>query len=143
MNDIAIVEMDDFTKQRVGVLCLPGLDSFLPAIVEHLKKTYSVRTCYSNAMPEIEKVVNWADIIFLEWGNQLAVELTQKMPILKDKQVLLRIHSYEVLSGFIPQIRWENITSVIFVAQHICDIACKNVPNLPELVNIHIVPNGI
>jgi len=143
MNDIAIVEMDDFKKQRIAVLCLPGLESFLGEIVAELEKTYAVRTCYSNLMPEIEKVVEWCDCLWIEWGNALAVELSQKMPILKDKQVLLRIHSYEVLSGFLPQIRWENITSVIFVADHIKSIAIKQIPNLPEMVDIHVVANGV
>jgi len=143
MNDIAIVEMDDFKKQRVGVLCLPGLESFLPAIVEHLKKTYSVRTYYGTAIGEIEKVVNWCDILFLEWANNLAIEITTKMPILAEKQVLIRCHSYEVLSNFLPQINWQNVNNLVFVADHIFNIACKQLPNLPEMVDISIVPNGV
>ncbi len=143
MNDIAIVEMDDFTKQRVGVLCLPGLESFLGDIVTELAKTYSVKTCYSNSMPEIEKVVNWADIVWIEWANGLAVELSQKMPILAEKQVLIRCHSYEVLSGFLPQINFSNVDSLVFVADHIKSIAIKQIPNLPELAEIHTVPNGV
>jgi len=135
--------MDDFKKQRVGVLCLPGLESFLPAIVEHLKKTYSVRTYYGTAIGEIEKVVNWCDILFLEWANNLAIEITTKMPILAEKQVLIRCHSYEVLSNFLPQINWQNVNNLVFVADHIFNIACKQLPNLPEMVDISIVPNGV
>ena len=143
MNDIAIVEMDDFKKQRVGVLCLPGLESFLPAIVEHLEKTYSVRTYYGTSIGEIEKVVNWADLLWLEWANQLAIEITTKMPILAEKQVLIRCHSYEVLSNFLPQINWNVCDCLVFVAQHIFDIACKQIPKLPEMVDISVVPNGV
>ena len=142
MNDIAIVEMDDFTKQRVGVLCLPGLESFLGDIVGHLKKTYSVRTYYGNSMAEIEKVVNWADILFLEWMNEMAINVT-KLPVLKDKQVLIRCHSYEALAPYVQQITWSSVSAIIFVASHIRDIVLKSIPKLPEMVEVFVVPNGV
>uniref|UniRef100_A0A6H2A2Z2 Uncharacterized protein n=1 Tax=viral metagenome TaxID=1070528 RepID=A0A6H2A2Z2_9ZZZZ len=143
MNDINIVQLDDFRKKHIAVLCLPGLEGFLKDIVAHLSKDYLVKTCYSGAIAELEDAINWADLVWLEWGNQLATELTQKVPSLAEKKVLLRIHSYEVLSGFLPQINWNAINDVIFVAQHIKAIAIKQVPNLAELVDIHIVANGI
>ena len=143
MNDIAIVQLDDFRKQHIAVLCLPGLEGFLKDIVTHLSKDYLVKTCYSGAIAELEDAIKWADLVWLEWANDLTVHLTQEVPMLAEKKVLLRIHSYEVLSGFLPQIRWENITSVIFVADHIKNIAIKQIPNLEEMVDIHVVPNGI
>ena len=143
MDDIEIVEIDDFKKQRVGVLCLPGLESFLGDIVEHLKKTYSVKTCYSNSMAEIEKVVSWCDIALFEWANELLIQATQQLPILTEKQVLVRLHSYEALSNFAQQINWGVVDSLVFVADHIKQIVLKQIPNLPELVDIHIVPNGV
>lgn len=143
MNDINIVQLDDFRKKHIAILCLPGLEGFLKDIVAHLSKDYLVKTCYSGAIAELEDAINWADLVWLEWGNQLATELTQKVPSLAEKKVLLRIHSYEVLSGFLPQINWNAINDVIFVAQHIKAIAIKQVPNLAELVDIHIVANGI
>jgi len=143
MNDINIVQLDDFRKKHIAVLCLPGLEGFLKDIVAHLSKDYLVRTCYSGAIAELEDAIKWADLVFLEWGNQLAIELTQKVPSLAEKKVLLRIHSYEVLSGFLPQINWGVINDVIFVAEHIKALAIRQIPNLVEMVDIHVVPNGI
>jgi len=147
MNDIDIVQLDDFRKQHIAVLCLPGLESFLSDIVEHLKQKYSVRTCYSNSLAEMEEVVGWADAVFLEWGNELTVEVTNKIKALEDKKVILRIHSYEVLSGYLPAINWRVIDQIIFVAKHIKDIAVRQLPGLlnpalnpPEMI---IVPNGV
>lgn len=142
MNDIAIVEMEDFVKQRVGVLCLPGLESFLGDIVDHLKKTYAVHTYYGNSMSEIEKIVGWADLIFLEWMNEMAINVT-KLPILKDKQVLIRCHSYEALAPYAQQITWSNVSAIIFVADHIRNIVLKSIPKLPEMVDVFVVPNGV
>ena len=143
MNEIEIVQLDDFRKQRVAVLCLPGLESFLSDIVPELEKTYSVRTCYSRSMPEIESAVNWCDIAFFEWANELVIAATNNIPVMAEKQVIIRLHSYESLSNFATQINWPVVNHLIFVAEHIKEIVLKSIPKLPELVDISIVPNGV
>ena len=143
MSDIPIIELDDFRKPRIAVLCLSGLESFLGDIVTYLEKNYVVRTCYSRDMSEIESAVSWCDLCWIEWANQLAVEVTQKMPILAEKQVLVRLHSYEALSNFCPQINWTVVDSLLFVAEHIRNIVLQQLPKLPEIVSISVVPNGV
>ena len=143
MSEIQIVPASDFGQKRIGILCLPGLETFIKPIVAHLEENYAVRTCYSKSLPELESVIDWSNLVVLEWGNQLAIEISNKVSQLKDKKVILRIHSYEVLSGFLSQIRWEVIDTTIFVAKHIADIAIKQIPNLPKMTNIEIIPNGV
>ena len=147
MNDIGIVQLDEFRKHRIAVLCLPGLESFLGDIIEYLKQDYSVKTCYSNNIKELEEVVNWADLVWIEWANELAIEVSNKINVLEDKKVIVRLHSYEALSGFLTHIRWQVIDTIIFVAKHIQDIAIKQLPGLlnkdlnpPEMF---VVPNGL
>jgi len=147
MNDINVVQLDDFKKAHIAVLCLPGLESFLGNIVEHLSKKHFVRTCYSKSLAEMEEVINWSDLVLIEWANELAIELTQKVKALEDKKVILRIHSYEVLSNFLPAIDFRKIDVVIFVAEHIKSIAVRQLPGLlnpalnpPEIV---VIPNGV
>ena len=146
MNDIKIVEMDDFRKKHIAVLCLPGLEGFLGDIVEHLKKEYIVTTCYSKDMAELERAIKDADIIFLDWLNELAVELT-KSNLLDGKKVIVRGHSYEMLSGYLPHISFSKISVLIFVAEHMKQLAVIQIPGLlnpamnpPE---IFVVPNGV
>lgn len=143
MKNIEIIGMDDFQKQRIGIVCLPGLESFLPAIVKHLEKTYTVKTCYNRTISEIEAVVEWADIVWIEWCNELAIEMTNKMPVLAEKKVIIRLHSYEAFSNYVQAAKWSMIDSVIFVAAHIRDIVLKSIPRLSELVDIHVVHNGV
>ena len=147
MENINIVNLDDFRKKHIAVLCLPGLESFLPAIVEHLSKKHFVRICYSKSLQEMEELIAWADLIWVEWANELAIELTQKSKVLAEKQVILRIHSYEVLSGFLQHIVWSKISAIIFVAEHIKNLALKQLPGLanPELdpPEILVIPNGV
>ncbi|MDI6791950.1 MAG: GNAT family N-acetyltransferase [bacterium] len=131
-------------RTKVAVLCLPGLQSFLGDIVDFLKTRYEVRTCYTNNNQEIESAVRWADTVWLEWANELAIALTNHSTILDGKRVICRLHSYEAFAGYVQKIRWERIDDLIFVAGHIKDIAASQVLTLPQQVkHIHIVPNGI
>lgn len=131
-------------QTKIAVLCLPGLQSFLGDIVDYLKTKYDVRTCYSNNNQEIESAVRWADIVWLEWANELTVALTNHPTMLEGKHVICRLHSYEAFAGYAEKINWDKISDLIFVAKHIKDIVLQQVPSLPNRVkNIHIVPNGV
>ncbi len=129
---------------KVVVLCLPGLESFLAEIVNFLDAHYEVSTCYSLNQQDIESVVQSADIVWLEWANEMAVTITNHKTLLDNKRVICRLHSYEALACFAEKIRWEKIDDLIFVAGHVKEIVLHQVPDLPDRVkNIHIVPNGI
>lgn len=128
---------------RVGVVCSPGLDNFISDIVVALEKTYDVRTYYGNIMEELEDVIKWSDILWIEWANELCIHITNNVKeLLEGKKVIVRLHSYEALSGFCQQINWEVIDVCVFVASHIKDIADTQV-KLPSNVRIAIIPNGV
>ena len=142
-NEINIVEASDFGKKRIGFLCLPGLETFIKPIAEHFSINYNVRTCYSNNISDITSVVDWCDLVWIEWCNELATEITNKIPTLADKKVVVRLHSYEALSGYVKGVNWNVVDSLVFVAEHIKDIVIKSYPKLPEFTDIHVVPNGV
>ena len=131
-EEIKIIHLDEYRKKNIGVLCLPGLETFLPDIITALQEKYVMKTYYGMDVEEIEKMVNWSDILWLEWANNLCVEVTNKFPILSQKKVIVRCHSYEALSGFLPQIRWEMVNVLIFVADHIKKLAVSQVPQLQQ-----------
>ncbi|MBE9547442.1 MAG: tetratricopeptide repeat protein, partial [Proteobacteria bacterium] len=112
-------------RTKITVLCLPGLQSFLGDIVDFFKTKYDVRTCYSKNNQEIESAVQWADIVWLEWANEMAIHVTNNVPSVSEKQVICRIHSYEVLNGYLPRIQWSKISKTVFVADHVLKIALE------------------
>lgn len=131
-------------EAKIVFICLPGLESFLDELVHFVGKQYEVKVCYSQDQQEIESAVQWADVVWLEWANELTIHLTNHKTLLDNKQVICRLHSYEALSSFAEKIRWERIDDLIFVAGHVQEIVLHRVPDLPERVkSIHIVPNGI
>ncbi len=131
--------------RKVAVICPRGLESFIGDIVDSLKSEYEVRVCYSTNVQEVDTTIMWSDIVWLEWANELTTALTNHPKnILKDKQVICRLHRYEVFTDYLQKIKWEKISDLVFVAEHIKKTAIERIPKLPQLVqNIHIVPNGI
>lgn len=132
------------SRPKLAILCPPGWSTFLIDIVAHLQTNYDLRTCYTDSGPEITEAVNWADIVWIEWANEMAVEVTNKLTVLDDKRVICRLHSYEVFDGFLNQVNWSRVDDLIFVANHIKEHAVGRMSDLDQKVKrIHVVPNCI
>ena len=127
---------------NIGVICLPGLENFLHDIVHMLEDKYNVQTYYGNDTQAIQAVIDWCDILWIEWANELCIAVTNQMN-LEGKKVIVRLHSYEAMSGYCQQINWNKVDMVIFVAQHIRDLLTKQHITLPDSVKIRIIPNGV
>jgi len=130
--------------RKIAVLCLPGLQTFLTDIVEFLETKYSVRTCYSSNQQEIAAAISWADIVWLEWANEMAISTTNNPKLIKGKRVICRLHSYEALDGYVKSVRWECVDDLVFVAEHIRGIVTQQIPDLLQKVkNVHVISNGV
>ena len=103
---------------KIAILCLPDFESFLGDIVCFLKTGYEVRTCYTNNEQEIESAVEWADIVWLEWANQMAMHVTNNVSGIVNKKVICRLHGYEVFTDMPEHINWNVVDRLIFVAKH-------------------------
>jgi glycosyltransferase involved in cell wall biosynthesis len=132
------------TKPKIAFLCIPGFESFLKGIVHYFEKTYDVRTCFSARENEIASAIEWADIVWLEWANELTVEVTNRLnQLIEDKKVICRIHSYEVLGGYLGLIQWSAIDKAVFVAGHVLSIAQDLHPALAKQTDALVIHNGI
>ncbi|MCP4267817.1 MAG: glycosyltransferase [Candidatus Brocadiaceae bacterium] len=145
INLLNSISSPKLVRTKIAIVCQPGMESFLGDIVGFLKNGHEVKVCYSINIQEIDTTIKWADIVWLEWANELTINLTNHPEnILKDKHTICRLHSYETFAGFAGKVNWQNINDLIFVAEHIKDIVIQQVPMLPQIVNsIHVIPNGI
>ncbi|GAX59819.1 glycosyl transferase group 1 [Candidatus Scalindua japonica] len=130
-------------RLKIAILCLPGYESFLPDIVNHLKARYDVQTCYTNNEQEIKASVEWADIVWLEFGNDISVYVTKKVSAIQNKTVVCRIHSYEVLQGYLSNIDFTKIDVAVFVADHVRDIAFETYPSIKNETKTLVIQNGV
>jgi glycosyltransferase involved in cell wall biosynthesis len=129
--------------KKLVMLCLPGLQSFIDPIADALQGTYEVTKLFTNELDKIYAAVQDADIVWLEWANEMAIQATQNL-IPPGKKVILRLHSYEALTPqFLQQIRWEVVTDVIFVSKYIKDYVIGIIPQQMKIVNQYVIPNGL
>ncbi|MFH2095493.1 MAG: glycosyltransferase [Bacteroidota bacterium] len=130
--------------KKVAIICSPGNDNHLSEVSDHFKANYLVRSCITGDQKQIFNAVQWADIVWIEWADQSAISVTRFERLLYQKQVILRLHSYEAFTEYLDYIRWSSITDLIFVAEHIKDIVLKKYPCIKSNINrIHVIPNGI
>jgi len=144
-NILEKVRSANKNKSKIAVICPAGMESFLGGIVNFFETKYEIKTCYSTNIQEVDSTIKWADIVWLEWANELTINLTNHPEdILKDKHTICRLHSYEAFEGFANNIIWNKINDLIFVADHIKNIVVQQVPKLLQIVRgIHVIPNGI
>ncbi|NUU97590.1 glycosyltransferase [Marinitoga sp. 1138] len=127
---------------KLAFICAKGLDNFINEIIEGLSENYWVRKFVVTTDKEIYSAIDWGDIIWFEWANEVAI-IGSNYSQTQIKPVILRLHSYEALSYYPTKINWNNIDKLILVAEHIRDIIKMYMPDIENMVDIEIIPNGI
>lgn len=139
------IDMRNIVKQdtKIAFLCLPGLDNFLKDIVETFSLGYDVKLVVTTDGNQISEAIKWADIVWLEWANEMAVFATNKIPEIQNKKVVCRLHGYEAFNeNVLNKINWKFIDRMVFVADHVREDAfesCSKIKNIPYTM----VYNGI
>ena len=99
--------------KKLAVFCLPGLDTFVRDVAQDLTSIAEVRICASVQPKEIEPILAWAEIVWIEFANELAVSMIHPQVLKPDQYAIVRLHSYEALSGFHHQIRWDRVNKLV------------------------------
>jgi len=131
--------------KKLAFICQKGQESFIEPIVNRFKlltDAYQVRYYPITTQQEILAAIKWADVVFIEWANDVAILATQIYELRK-KGCIVRLHSYEALSGFPQKIDWAMVDYLVFVAPHIRDIVKGHIPDIETKVKTEIVYNGI
>lgn len=128
--------------EKIAIFCLPGLDNFIKDIAQVLSNVFEVKLIVTTDGNQIVQAYKWADIVWLEWANKLAVEITNKLEKM-GKRILCRLHGYESLRpDFLRSIKWEKIDEVIFVAQNVLETAIQNCDHLKRKERT-LIHNGL
>lgn len=124
-----------------------GLDSFLDW-TDRLKPEYETKIFLVNNSHDIFEALNWGEIIWLEWANESAIEALKiyenmNHPVKLNKKIVCRLHSYEALSGYVPQLNLALIDRMVFVAPHMIDIVKQNTSDIESRAKCVVIMNGI
>jgi len=126
-------------KKRLAFFCGPN-DRFLGDIITHLSQKYEVERFHGKTVQEIHSLMKWSDISWFEWCDNLVIHAS-KLP--KLCKVVCRLHSYEAFTNMPLQVNWRTVDDLVFVAPHIREIVVKQLPNLDNEVDIHVIYNGV
>jgi len=132
-------------KNNIAFISQQSLENFMVPVAKGLEKRgYGVRVVADNNDQSIVDAVIWSDVVWLEWGNELAMRLTTDAGLLNGRNVIIRIHSYETFLPYIKYINYDRIDCLIFVAEHIKDLVLDQVPKITKMVkDIRVIPNGV
>lgn len=134
-------------------LCVSGLETFIKPIVDRLSKKTKTKLVLAGLQGWETQLSDHKayQVLWLEWANELAVTMTrnpQALSVLEGKKVIMRCHSYEVLSGLFQNVDLTKLDALVFVADHVKDVAMKlsalrSDIKLTDDLRIWTIPNGI
>jgi len=131
--------------EKIAIFCLPGLDNFIKDIAQVLSNVFEVKLVVTTDGNQIVQAYKWADVVWLEWANELAVEITNKLEKM-GKKIVCRLHSYEALTNaFLGKIDWKKIDTLILVAEHMRKVIATYHPKVYEQINDRavVIHNGL
>jgi glycosyltransferase involved in cell wall biosynthesis len=117
-----------------------GMDSFLKDIINELEKEFIVTKIIVDNYNQIDIGMEWADICWFEWCDELVV-YGSKHKLAQEKKLICRLHSYEAFTDHPMNVEWSNINKLILISQSIKNVVIENVNINKE--KISIIPNGI
>jgi glycosyltransferase involved in cell wall biosynthesis len=130
-------------KKRIAFFAIPnGGDKFLGDIIAGLSDEYEIKKFIVYDLKQIDKGMEWADICWFEWCDQL-IAYGSRHELAKDKKIICRIHRYEVFTENAKNVNWLNVDRLILVTNHLLPLLEKVVPNIKSMVPIELIENGV
>ncbi|TSI07320.1 glycosyltransferase [Lysinibacillus sp. BW-2-10] len=118
LNNLKNKSVDLIEKEKIAVFIKPGLDNFIDEIISGLSDRYRVRKILVSSYEQIDQGMDWADICWFEWCDEL-VMYGSNNELAINKKIICRLHGYEVYTKYINNVKWETIDHLIIVAPHI------------------------
>lgn len=94
----------------------------------------------AHASPWAAELIDWCDVVFVEWWNRPAVWFSRYTP--ESKRLIVRLHSYEAFSIYPGFSDIGRVDHKIFIAPHISKIFAEvNEYLKPDMRKANVVPN--
>ncbi len=119
-----------------------GDEKFIQDIANKLSAHYEIKKITINMlhMEKLEEWMNWADICWFEWCDELLI-YASKLDIAKEKKIICRLHSYEAFTNYPARVNWNCVDSLVFVSETIRRYAI-NTFGIDEKITT-VIPNGV
>ena len=127
---------------RVAFVVAEGLDQFLNDIVRELLPLVDARKFVVRTRSDIERALEWADVLWFEWCNDPLV-WASRQDIARQKPVICRLHRYEAFSDMPLRVQWDQVDALVVVAEHLAGIVAESIPGLHQRTDVLHIPNGV
>lgn len=128
-------------KKKIVFFVKDGMNNFFEDIIEGLSNDYWVRKISVYDYKQIDAGMEWADVCWFEWCDELIV-YGSRLLLAEHKKIICRIHGYEVYTNTINSVNWDNVDKLIIVAPHVKRIFLENMKSIPN-VDIELVYCGV
>lgn len=128
--------------KKVAWVCRKNFETFSLDLVKGLGKWFDVRLFLVNNPSEVDRAIDWADIVWFEWANETFLYGASKVG---KKPCIVRLHHYEALRNgdFHPgKLPWDVPKSIVLVADHLKTILQDRVPEFP-IHKTNVIFNGL
>ncbi|URZ03851.1 methyltransferase domain-containing protein [Clostridium felsineum] len=129
-------------KKKLAFFVKEGLDNFLMDVIAGVSDEYDTKEIIVTSYDQINKWMQWADISFFEWCDELVI-YASKLKMAKEKKIVCRLHRYEVFTDYPKMVNWDNVDKLIIVTKHLEKLLKIQVPDIDERVHIVTVNNGV
>ncbi len=109
--------VDEISGKKIAIFA--SQTSFIGEIARYLSINNEIQYFDNRSVEAIETLMEWADIAWFEWCDQLLIEATKRA---KCCTIICRLHSYEVFTDMPSQVQWEKVDHLLFVSEAVQDI---------------------
>lgn len=125
-------------KARLKIAFFDSQNAFGKDIASHFNLHHDMRIFQGNSVDNIRKLLEWADLAWFEWCDQLVIEAT-KLP--RKCPIICRLHSYEAFTTMPDAVDWSKVDKLVMVNQSVDKVMSILHPN--AMVPRVIIPNGV
>jgi glycosyltransferase involved in cell wall biosynthesis len=133
---ITVVPSDEKIKGK-RIAFFASQATFVKDIITHLANDNDTRLFSGQSLSDMRRLMEWADLAWFEWCDQLVIEAT-KFP--KQCAIVCRLHSYEAFTDMPRKVDWRKVDRLIFVNKSVQEIFERQVRTSTPATVIH---NGV
>lgn len=119
-----------------------GDDKFIDCIIENLSSEYETEkvTISLQALKLIDNWMEWADICWFEWCDEL-LAYGSNLELARNRKIICRLHSYEAFTRYPARVNWSCVDKLIFVSEDIREYVTSNFRINKDITAV--IPNGV
>lgn len=126
---------EQFRKKKGSGFSVTQL--FVPT--EFYSTPQKVRESIETKAPIFYDLIEWADVVFIEWCNLPAIWMSRLLA--ENKRVIIRLHSYEAFTYFPYFVNWGGVDGLIFVSECVRNIVRAKHGTRTSLTSEITLPN--